>query len=192
MGLVQGLTEFLPDLVVRAPDHRPVPVRLGRCVHQLAGLQRDAPYRDARGRSWSTSGPTGWLSCQPASRRSRDRSLPGRPGSPARVAPRRGDDPRRAGGFPPERRHRDGLSGTSASSRSTLVGRRRHPRARRPLWGPRTKGVGDVTFLRVGGRDRGPRRSLALIPGISRSGISISASRIAGTRPRGPQRASRS
>ena len=45
-------------------------------------------------------------------------------------------------------------------------------------WGPRTKGVGDVTFpvaIAIGAA-----QALALIPGISRSGISISASRIAG------------
>ena len=44
--------------------------------------------------------------------------------------------------------------------------------------GPRTKGVGDVTFpVAVG---IGVAQALALIPGISRSGISISAGRIAG------------
>ena len=45
-------------------------------------------------------------------------------------------------------------------------------------WGPRTKGVGDVTFpvaIAIGAA-----QALALIPGISRSGISISAGRIAG------------
>jgi undecaprenyl-diphosphatase len=45
-------------------------------------------------------------------------------------------------------------------------------------WGARTKGVGDVTFpvaIAIGAA-----QALALIPGISRSGISISASRIAG------------
>ena len=45
-------------------------------------------------------------------------------------------------------------------------------------WGARTKGVGDVTFpvaLAIGAA-----QALALIPGISRSGISISASRVAG------------
>jgi undecaprenyl-diphosphatase len=45
-------------------------------------------------------------------------------------------------------------------------------------WGARTKGVDDVTFpvaLAIGAA-----QALALIPGISRSGISISASRIAG------------
>jgi undecaprenyl-diphosphatase len=45
-------------------------------------------------------------------------------------------------------------------------------------WGARTKGVEDVTFpLAIG---IGAAQALALIPGISRSGISISASRIAG------------
>ena len=45
-------------------------------------------------------------------------------------------------------------------------------------WGARTKGVEDVTFpLAVG---FGAAQALALVPGISRSGISISAARFAG------------
>ena len=45
-------------------------------------------------------------------------------------------------------------------------------------WGRRDKGVEDVTFpLALG---LGAAQALALIPGISRSGISISAARIAG------------
>jgi undecaprenyl-diphosphatase len=45
-------------------------------------------------------------------------------------------------------------------------------------WGARTKGVGDVTFpLAIG---IGAAQALALVPGISRSGISISAARLAG------------
>ena len=45
-------------------------------------------------------------------------------------------------------------------------------------WGARTKGVGDVTFpLAIG---IGAAQALALVPGISRSGISISAARFAG------------
>ena len=45
-------------------------------------------------------------------------------------------------------------------------------------WGGRTKGVNDVTFpVAIG---IGAAQALALIPGISRSGISISASRFAG------------
>ena len=44
--------------------------------------------------------------------------------------------------------------------------------------GPRSKGVGDVTFPIALGI--GVAQALALIPGISRSGISISAGRIAG------------
>ncbi len=45
-------------------------------------------------------------------------------------------------------------------------------------WGGRSKGVGDVTFpVAIG---IGVAQALALIPGISRSGISISASRLAG------------
>jgi len=45
-------------------------------------------------------------------------------------------------------------------------------------WGGRSKGVDDVTFpVAVG---LGVAQSLALIPGISRSGISISAARVAG------------
>jgi undecaprenyl-diphosphatase len=45
-------------------------------------------------------------------------------------------------------------------------------------WGARTKGVEDVTFpLAVG---LGTAQALALVPGISRSGISISAARFAG------------
>ena len=45
-------------------------------------------------------------------------------------------------------------------------------------WGARTKGVEDVTFPLAFGL--GAAQALALIPGISRSGISISAARFAG------------
>jgi undecaprenyl-diphosphatase len=45
-------------------------------------------------------------------------------------------------------------------------------------WGARTKGVNDVTFPLAFGL--GVAQALALIPGISRSGISISAARFAG------------
>ena len=45
-------------------------------------------------------------------------------------------------------------------------------------WGGRTKGVNDVTFPLAFGL--GVAQALALIPGISRSGISISAARFAG------------
>jgi undecaprenyl-diphosphatase len=45
-------------------------------------------------------------------------------------------------------------------------------------WGARTKGVEDVTFPLAFGL--GAAQALALIPGISRSGISISAARLAG------------
>ena len=45
-------------------------------------------------------------------------------------------------------------------------------------WGARTKGIGDVSFpLAIG---IGAAQALALVPGISRSGISISAARFAG------------
>src|SRR5207344_3588275 len=45
-------------------------------------------------------------------------------------------------------------------------------------WGGRTKGVDDVTFpIAIG---IGAAQALALVPGISRSGISISAARLAG------------
>jgi undecaprenyl-diphosphatase len=45
-------------------------------------------------------------------------------------------------------------------------------------WGARTKGVEDVSFpLAIG---IGAAQALALVPGISRSGISISAARLAG------------
>ena len=45
-------------------------------------------------------------------------------------------------------------------------------------WGERTKGVEDVTFPLAFGL--GAAQALALVPGISRSGISISAARLAG------------
>jgi undecaprenyl-diphosphatase len=45
-------------------------------------------------------------------------------------------------------------------------------------WGSRTKGVEDVTFPIAGAI--GAAQALALVPGISRSGISISAARFAG------------
>jgi undecaprenyl-diphosphatase len=45
-------------------------------------------------------------------------------------------------------------------------------------WGAQTRDVGDVTFPIAGGI--GAAQALALVPGISRSGISISAARFAG------------
>ena len=45
-------------------------------------------------------------------------------------------------------------------------------------WGARTKGVEDVTFPQAAGF--GAAQAIALVPGISRSGISISAARLAG------------
>jgi undecaprenyl-diphosphatase len=45
-------------------------------------------------------------------------------------------------------------------------------------WGARTKGIADITFPIAGGI--GAAQALALVPGISRSGISISAARFAG------------
>ncbi|MEA2620316.1 MAG: undecaprenyl-diphosphatase [Chloroflexota bacterium] len=45
-------------------------------------------------------------------------------------------------------------------------------------WGARTKGIEDVTFPQAAGF--GLAQAIALVPGISRSGISISAARLAG------------
>jgi undecaprenyl-diphosphatase len=45
-------------------------------------------------------------------------------------------------------------------------------------WGSRNKGVDDVTFPQAAGF--GAAQAIALVPGISRSGISISAARLAG------------
>ena len=45
-------------------------------------------------------------------------------------------------------------------------------------WGARTKGIDDVTFPQAAGF--GVAQAIALVPGISRSGISISAARLAG------------
>jgi undecaprenyl-diphosphatase len=45
-------------------------------------------------------------------------------------------------------------------------------------WGARTKGIDDVTFPQAAGF--GLAQAIALVPGISRSGISISAARLAG------------
>ena len=55
------------DLLVGAPDPRPVPARLGRPVHRVARVLGRAPPRDAGWPCWSTSGTTGCGSSRPVS-----------------------------------------------------------------------------------------------------------------------------
>ena len=172
------------DLVVGAPDHRAVPVRLGRPVHHLARVQRDAPPRDAASRCSSTSGRD-WLRLVPAGLRGDPRSL-------VRAATRTGGSPGCWSRRPSRRRSPASSSTTSSRRRSARLGLRRASRSSSAaciLWladrlgslGPRA--IDDVTFpIAVG---IGAAQALALIPGISRSGISISAGRFAGPGPRG-------
>ena len=93
-------------LLVRAPHHRAVPVRLGRRVHHVAGVQRDAPPRDARRAARLL--PGGLAPARPGRVRDHPRPLvPWRPGPEARVAAGRRDHPGRHRRLPVQRRHRD-------------------------------------------------------------------------------------
>ena len=163
-------------LVIGAPDHRSVAVRLERPVHHVARVQRDASPRDA-------------LALLVYFR--------------ARLAP---PHPGRSCRHP---RSIVQAAIPIASSRGCWSLRRSRPPSSAPcsatssrrqfreiglvavtlvvggviLWiadrvGPRTRTVDDVTFpVAVG---IGVAQALALVPGISRSGISISAGRFAG------------
>ena len=84
------------DLLVRAPRSScPYLARLGRPVHHLARVQRDAPHRDAGRAAASTSGRTGSGSSRPGSPRSATaRSAATRTaGSPGCSSPRRSRPP---------------------------------------------------------------------------------------------------
>ena len=163
-------------LVVRAPDHRPGPARLDGPVHHLARLQRDAPYRHAARRCWSTSAPTGCGSCRPASRRSATaRSRATRPAARLAHRPRR-RSPAALVGFLLndliETRFREvGLVAVMLVVGGGILWLADRLGSRRLL-------AVDLTFPRRLGSALA--QALALIPGISRSGISISAGLFAG------------
>ena len=105
------------DLVIGAPDPRAVPARLGRRVHHLAGVQRDAPPGHARRaagllrRDWLRLVPAGLATI-------RDRSFGGRSGPTPGVAPRGRDDPGGRRRLPLRRRDRDRRPLGRHSSRS--------------------------------------------------------------------------
>ncbi len=176
MGIVQGLTEFLP---VSSSGHLiivpwlfgwddafitslafSVMLHLGTLIALLVYFRHD------------------WLRLVPAGFADHPRSLvPGRSGSEARLAPGRRDHP---GGH---RRLRCSVTSSRPSVRqiglrgvTLIVGGV-------ILWiadrvGGQAKTVDDVTFPIATGI--GAAQALALVPGISRSGISISAGRFAG------------
>ena len=176
MGIVQGLTEFLPisssghlsssrtcsgwdDAFINSLAFS-VMLHLGTLVALLVYFRAD------------------WVRLVPAGLRRDPRPLvPGRPGPPARVAAGRGDHPGRD--------RRRSCSTTSSRTPSASVGWSRVMLvvggvilwvADRSVRRPRS--VDDVTFpVAIG---IGVAQALALIPGISRSGISISAGRFAG------------
>ena len=141
------------DLVVRAPDHRAVPVRLERPVHHLAGVQRDAPHRDAGRAARLLPGRLG--PARPGRLRGHPRSLvPRRSGPDAS----RGCWSRRRS----RRRSSASCSTTSSRPRSATSGWSPSRSSSAPSilwladrWGGRTKGVDDVTFpIAVGDRRR--------------------------------------
>ena len=162
-------------LVVWPPDPRSVPVRLGRPVHHVARVQRDAPPGHA-GRPARLL-PRGLGASDPGRARGDTRPLVRRrPGPPARLAARRRDHPCRAR-RPPAQRPRRGTVPRGRSRRRHAGRRWRHPVHRRSRRG-RSRAIADVTFpIAIG---IGVAQALALVPGISRSGISISAGRLAG------------
>ena len=164
-------------LVVGAPDHRSVAVRLGRPVHHVARVQRDAPPRDARRAARLLPGATGSASSRPVSPPIRDRSF-----GATRIAGWRG-------------------CWSAATVPAAIVGalfndffetavprdRPGRAHARRRWRDPVARGprrASDEARRRRDvpgrGRDRRGPGARALIPGISRSGISISAGRFAG------------
>ena len=130
------------DLELRAPDHRPVPLRLERPVHHLARVQRDAPHGHAASRCSSTSGATGCVLVPAGFAAIRDRSFGDDPDRRLAWLIVVGDDPGRSSPAPILERHPRGRTcARPGSCAITLVVGAAHPLAGRPLGrqGPRRR-----------------------------------------------------
>ena len=176
MGIVQGLTEFLP---ISSSGHLLlVPYLFGWDDPFIESLAFSVVLHAGTLAALLVYFRDDWRRLIPAGLATlRDRSFQGDPGSPARVADRRATIPAVIAallfndliedGVPP------GMAGRADARR-----RRRDPVARRPVGRADAPAREHVVPWRALGV--GIAQALALIPGVSRSGISMSAALFAG------------